>query len=361
MEPNGENPTFIALLTPAGRGAVATLGVRGPRAIAIVATRFAAASGQPLATFAVGQVVFGRLAVGEGVAEELVIGLVGPREVEIHCHGGQAAAKAVADALTGDGAVRIDWHEWARTGERDLIAAEATIALAEATTERTAAILLDQYRGAFAAALARGDDPAALLARADLGRHLTRPWQVVLCGRPNVGKSSLINALLGYARAIVHDQPGTTRDVLSAAAAFGGWPVELADTAGLRASESPIETAGVARAREQIAAADLLLLVTDAASAWTAADENLWREVQQLARPECRRIAVHNKCDLTSPPADGRPAGIAVSATATVGMEELEKAIAAALVPNPPPPSAAVPFTERQFALLRAAANLSNS
>ena len=76
------------------------------------------------------------------------------------------------------------------------------------------------------------------LAWEDFGLHLTRPWNVVLAGRPNVGKSSLINALLGYTRSIVFDQPGTTRDVVTAATAIDGWPIELSDTAGLRESPS---------------------------------------------------------------------------------------------------------------------------
>lgn len=345
--------TCVAVLTPAGRGAVATIAVRGPRAIEVVSRCFAAASDRPLAALAPGEVAFGKLAVTGEAAEEAVVGIVSSLEVEVHCHGGLAVTEAAAKALAAAGAARIDWRPWAMTIESDEIKAEAAMALAEARTERTAAILLDQYRGALAAAIERGEDPANLLQWSDLGRHLTKPWQVVLCGRPNVGKSSLINALVGYARAIVHDQPGTTRDVLSAAAAFDGWPVELSDTAGLRAGESFIETEGIARAKTQIAAADLLLLVTDATLSWTAADEALWHEVQSLAREGCRQIVVHNKCDAAPVPSDNRPLGLAVSALTKAGLAELEQAIAAALVPNPPPPGTAVPFTERQVAMLR--------
>jgi tRNA modification GTPase len=87
---------------------------------------------------------------------------------------------------------------------------------------------------------------------------------VVIAGPPNVGKSSLINALLGYQRAIVFDQPGTTRDVLTATTAIDGWPVELADTAGIREGDDAIETEGVARALAEIRAADLVVEVWDA-------------------------------------------------------------------------------------------------
>src|SRR5690606_16577637 len=86
---------------------------------------------------------------------------------------------------------------------------------------------------------------AALVDRAPLGLHLTRPWHVALAGAPNVGKSSLLNAVLGYGRAIVFDQPGTTRDVLDAVTAIDGWPVRLTDGAGLRESVDALEAAGV--------------------------------------------------------------------------------------------------------------------
>src|SRR5204862_3686687 len=161
------------------------------------------------------------------------------------------------------------------------IAAQALLALAGARTERTATIFLDQYRGALRKDLTaiehdltHGNHDTAvralnsLLARASLGLHLRQPWKVVIAGRPNDGKSSLMNAILGYQRSIVWHEPGTTRDVLTATTAIDGWPLELIDTAGLRVgravpadSADPIESEGIARARAQIAAADLTILV----------------------------------------------------------------------------------------------------
>ncbi len=195
-----ESQTVLATLTPSGRGAVATIGVRGPQAIEIVGRRFAAASGQPLAAYSPGRVLFGRFSLGDRGTEELGGGLVGADEVEVHCHGGLAVVEAVAAALVAEGARRIDPHAWAVLCESDEIAAEAAIALAAATTERTAHILLDQYRGALSAAIGRAQDAlqqsyvqaardelATVLARSDLGRHLTTPWRIVLAGRPHVG------------------------------------------------------------------------------------------------------------------------------------------------------------------------------
>ena len=380
--------TLLAVLTPPGRGAVATVGVRGPRAMEVVGRRFRAAAGRPLAAFGMGRILAGRFQADGGAAEELVVGLVRPQEVEVHCHGGAAAVEAVAAALVAEGAERVEWPAWADLVQADAIAAEAAVALASARTERTAAILLDQQRGALAreveriAALVQDDPEApsprpspsgsgreelrALLEAADLGRHLTEWWRVVLAGRPNAGKSSLMNAILGYQRSIVHGEPGTTRDVLTGSTAIDGWPVELADTAGLRGSGDAIESEGVERARRQMAAADLVVLVADVTERWSedeqavvgglAGARNSGGSRPPLAnsRPPLasRLVVVHNKCDLAAAPNDRRPAGIAVSALTGEGLAELLEAIAGRLVPLPPPAGAAVPFTQRQVRLL---------
>ena len=98
-------------------------------------------------------------------------------------------------------------------------------------------------------------------------------WRVVIAGPPNVGKSSLINAMAGYERAIVSPLPGTTRDVVTLTTAIDGWPVQLADTAGLRASDDELESAGVKLAGAALAAADLVILVCDATGDLNAASE----------------------------------------------------------------------------------------
>ena len=357
----------IVQLTPPGRGAVATLRVEGPRAAELVAGRFHAANGRPLASFAADRPVFGHFSLtaptpsetSPSPGEEVIVRRLADDAVELHCHGGTAAAAMIQQAMIELGCRPATWQEWIAGHEPDPIAAASRIALADARTERTASILLDQYHGALRRAieairqaLSAADVASAraqlgdLLARASVGRHLTAPWRVVLAGQPNVGKSSLINALVGYQRAIVHPTPGTTRDVVTAVTAIDGWPVELCDTAGLRASDHPVERAGVELARGQLQSADLVLLVFDASRPWSPADQ-----LQLDERPDA--LAVHNKSDLgcvTEPP---RPPGILASALAGKGIDRLLGRIAARLVPTPPPTGAAVPFTAEQIQRLQ--------
>jgi tRNA modification GTPase len=219
--------------------------------------------------------------------------------------------------------------------------------------------LLDQQAGTLrraideASRLAKAGDRTAalaivdrLLARAALGLRLTEPFRVVFCGRPNVGKSSLLNAALGYRRAVVFDQPGTTRDVVTASTVVDGWPIELSDTAGLRASDDELETAGIAAARNRLTEADLVVVVIDVTAAWTDDDAAIVAEHPQA-------IVVLNKSDAAEMSDPARPAGLLTSAVTGLGIDELLKTIVARLVPQPPSPGEAVPFTERQVQELR--------
>lgn len=377
-------PFQLVRLTPPGRGAVATLLVEGPGALAAVASVFQPKSGRALDAETPDRPVFGHF--GSPSGEEVVVRCRSAESLELHCHGGHAAIERLEQTLMERGGRPIPWQEWAASHHEDPIVAAARIALAEVRTQRTALILLDQFNGALSRAAQaireslRVGDAAdagrrldALLARAPLGRHLTRPWRVALAGAPNVGKSSLINALVGYERAIVHPVPGTTRDVVTATTAIEGWPVELSDTAGLRETSHPIEQAGIALAQGTMADADLVLLVFDASQPWTDADRALC-----AAWPGA--ILVHNKADLGRekgrekgdrhllperpfgcfaqkvpvPFFSSGPCtrGLSTVAVTGEGVDSLLSAIASRLVPDPPAAGEAVPFTSQQIELL---------
>ena len=352
----------VVQLTPPGRGAIATLLVEGPNAAGLVETGFCLAGGRPLGSYPLRQIVFGQFRVGEHPGEHVVVCRRSEESVELHCHGGHVAVARIRDGLIQAGCRAMRWQDWVAEQAPDPIAAGARIALADARTERTAAVLLDQYHGALRRAvqsieqaLGRGDARAAagqldaLVARADLGRHLVQPWRVILAGSPNVGKSSLINALVGYRRAIVHPTAGTTRDVVAASTAIDGWPLELADTAGIRQAGRSVERSAIELARRQLGRADLVLLVFDTSQPWSEADRELLE-----SRPDA--MVIHSKCDLPAHRDPSRPEGLATSALAGEGIAALIGAIAVRLVPDPPAPGAAVPFTADQIEFLEAAA-----
>ncbi|MBC8351655.1 MAG: GTP-binding protein [Planctomycetes bacterium] len=349
-------------LTPQGRGAVAVILVEGESGVDYVSRHFVPASGRPLTSFSLNRIIFGRWEQADGNGEEIVVCRTGEKSSEVNCHGGVAAARAIMSALVADGAVEQSKEDWGANCGGDSIEAEAWLALMEARTERAAAILLDQYRGALRQEveaalneLNHGDTNAVsvrlamLLRRADVGRHLTTPWRIAFAGPPNVGKSSLMNCLLGYQRSIVFDEPGTTRDLLSAPTAFDGWSVELTDTAGLRDSTDAIEVEGVSRATSFLGEADLTVLVFDVTD-----DTGVERDPLLRQHPDA--LLVMNKCDLVDARATDAPF-FATSALTGAGITELIQQIVRRLVQCELGTGDAVPFTLRQVQAIDEARN----
>ncbi len=362
----------VAVLTPPGRGAVASIVVEGRQARRQVARQFTPAINRSLESIPSGRLLLGRWQLPLGLSgstpgEEVVVVCRDPASVEIHCHGGTAAAAAIVSSLVAQGVRASTASHWLVSQQQDRLVADAHLALAHARTTRVAAILLDQYRGALSQAVTRirqlladGADQLAanqlydLLRWAALGMHLIQPWQVVLIGPTNAGKSSLINALLGYRRAIVFHEAGTTRDVLTDVTAIDGWPIELADTAGWRITDSDLESEGMRRAQQRALGADLLLIVTDVTRPW-GPDE--LRQVTEHGCGDGARtcLLVHNKADLREAIPDDRPAGILTSAIDGTGIDHVLHSMVQRLVPQVPSPGTAVPFLARHRQALSAA------
>jgi tRNA modification GTPase len=359
MQATSESATpRFCLLTPEGRAALAVLRLWGRGALEAADAVFRPARGGPLALTPRGRLRLGR--IGAGVGDEVVAVVLGgdPPEVELHCHGGAAAVALVAEALVQAGAERRQPAAWARQTAGSAIAAEALVDLARAPTLRTAEILLEQAQGSLAGAARRAiaaldADPEAaareldtLRQHAAVGLRMVTGWRVVLAGRPNVGKSRLLNALAGYGRAIVDPVPGTTRDVVTVRTALDGWPVELADTAGLRDPEGPIEAAGIALARARQREADLLLLVLDRSEPWTEDDRAI---VEATRAGATAAVVVANKADLAAAWEPLGAATLTISAERGDGIEPLIKVLAGNLVPAPPSAAAGVPFRPAQL------------
>lgn len=343
-----------AVLTPPGRGAVATIRVTGnPGLLDRPPALFRAKNGRPLADQSLNRIVFGQW--GDDHPEDMVACRREHDAIDLHCHGGAAAAARILDSLGSRGCTISDWFE--QTAARNgLLHAECLDALSRAPTRRTAEILLDQYSGTLRAAfenLRNTRDPAGrvqqardLLKWSRFGGHLTVPWKVVLTGRPNVGKSSLVNALVGYARSIVYSEPGTTRDVVTTIAAFDGWPMEVADTAGIRDAAGPIEAAGIELARTHLAAADCRVIVLDISRPRDCEDLRLLSEFPDA-------LIVAHKSDLPSAWNDEiPPQAIAASSVTRDGVDRLVTAIVARLIPEVPPFGTAIPVTPRQLRIL---------
>ena len=235
------------------------------------------------------------------------------------------------------------------------------VALAESTTARTAkhllqqTLLLPQAIENIESLIEKCDFEQAesrilqMLIWSEFGLHLTKPRSIVFCGRPNVGKSSIVNSIVGFQRAIVHDTPGTTRDVVSQSTAIDGWPVELRDTAGLRDSNGLIESKGIEKAKYEIENADLKICVFDGSKEWTDEDEMILDSV----RPN---LVVVNKIDLAQAGSTSstRLEEVLVTSTASgQGIADLTERIALELAPQLPGPKQAFPVTTEQSAKLR--------
>jgi tRNA modification GTPase len=351
-----------ALLTPVGRGAVATIRVEidSGRLDKLLGTLFQAANGHALSEQPIGRIVFGKWGLASAVAEEIVGCRRGETSLEIHCHGGDAAVCRILGDLAEVGCRTVSWQQ--QVSDRDgLFEAECADRLSHATTWRTAEILQEQANGLLRDSICRLVDLVAdmsahqqaiaelssLLGWARFGQHLSIPWNVVLTGRPNVGKSSLINALLGYERAIVFDQPGTTRDVVTAETAFDGWPVLLADTAGLRDTDEELEAAGIERARGQLKVADARLVLIDLSQPPSEADRELL-----ASWPDA--IVIAHKCDLKDCwGAETPEQAIRASSVSGIGLKEIQQRLVQQLVPCVPVAGTAIPICARQVELIR--------
>ena len=335
-----QTDTIAAVATPAGPGAIGILRLSGPRAADIAAAVFRPLGKKGLLERPVRTLVYGDLLDREGQVIDRVLctysrgpeSYTGEDTAELHCHGSPMVLTLGLEALFAQGARQAGPGEFTQraflNGRLDLAQAEAVADLLDAQSREGARHAAGQLSGAlsrrvgeiysalvdlmahFHAVLDYPDediDPFTqeqlsrdltrqetalerLLATYRRGRQLSRGVRCAIVGRPNAGKSSLLNALVGYERAIVTDIPGTTRDTVEenvelGGVELGGVPLRLIDTAGLRDSADPIEQLGVERSRAAMEEAELILLVVDAAAEVTAEDAELARAVAESGKP----------------------------------------------------------------------------
>lgn len=336
--------TIVALATPPGEGGVAIVRLSGPDSEKFLQRTFRCA---PF-PFQSHRLYYGELfdpRCGTPVDEVMCVVMRAPRSytredvAEIHCHGGPLLVRRIIDLFVDLGARLARPGEFTLraflNGRIDLTQAEGVIDLISARSEAAGEVALRQLEGALARAVYRLRDAVIdilapiealidfpeedlplsdftfitgrarealhemerMIASFQTGRTLREGLSILLLGRPNVGKSSLLNTLIGEARAIVTDIPGTTRDTIEETFVFGGFPLRLIDTAGVRQTDDPIEAEGVRRAKEKIKGADLVLLVLDGSLSP--------QEDDFLALEACRGkriLLVRNKSDLSFSP-----------------------------------------------------------
>ena len=362
--------TISAISTPLGEGGIGIVRMSGPEALAILEAIFRPVRDDcfPLASR---HLYYGHIVDEDGqvLDEVLVSYMQAPhtytREdvVEINCHGGIVPLRQVLELTLREGArLALPGELTLRAfinGRIDLAQAEAVLDIVRAKTEAGSRLAMGQLEGRLSAEIrtlrgklidllayleaiidfSKDDIPPrdvatplreaqatvkGLLAQAERGIIYRQGLRTAIVGRPNVGKSSLLNALLGVSRAIVTPFPGTTRDTLEETINLEGIPVTLVDTAGIADSDDPIEVLGIERSRQALEGADLVLMVVDGSEPWTKADAEIAALLD--GRPA---LLVVNKIDLPQmlslkeiPLA---LPGVKVSALTDQGLEKLEE------------------------------------
>jgi tRNA modification GTPase len=344
-EPRGwGEETIVAMSTAAGVGAIGIVRLSGPEAIELAKAAFRPARGRSILPRETHKVLYGHVvdrAVGEVVDEALLVAMRKPRSytredvAELHCHGGPAAQRAVLRLMVRLGARLAEPGEFTRraflNGRIDLAQAESVAGIVAARSTGALRASVRQLDGGLSKRLREARrELVGLLARIEatvdfsdedvdeldwdslgeglrrvqgglvrllntalVGRALERGVRTAIVGKPNAGKSSLLNALLMQERAIVSEIPGTTRDTVEELLEIGGIPIHLVDTAGLRSGGDPLEQLGVERSVRAMEQADLVLAVIDLAGALDEEDRRLLQDAD-----ECRWIVVGNKRDL---------------------------------------------------------------
>jgi tRNA modification GTPase len=380
-----EQDTIAAIATALGESSVGIVRVSGPDAKRVAEQTFRSVSGKtiqfgPTRTLMYGTVVHPK--TGEAIDESILLWMPGPKSytaedvVELQVHGGIRPVQATLEAVLSAGARLAEPGEFTKraflNGRIDLSQAEAVIDLIRAKTDLASKSALNQVKGRFSDTIrslrkrliqlqahveVTIDYPEhdvesvacqevvrvgselieqlqALARSAKFGQILREGVMTVIVGRPNVGKSSLMNALLRRERAIVTDIPGTTRDVLEEYVNVRGIPFRIVDTAGIRETSDVVEKIGVERSKEMVMEAEIALVVLDASRELSDEDIEILRSTERTPR-----IIVLNKMDLNAKIDENRVRELAkespmvyISAKEAEGLANLEEAMERAIV-----------------------------
>jgi tRNA modification GTPase len=285
--------TIASITTPVGEGGIGIIQVSGPDSLEIVNAVFRGKKNKDLRNAESKRLYYGEIHLNGTAVDEVIVNVLrkedsftGEDLVEVNCHGGIRAVKKTLECIVFTGAKEAHWKELTNrsfiNGKIDLIQKEALLEIPQAKTRLGVKVLLDQYNGALSSfinnlineiehgnnninqSLSYIHDPLRkILETAVFGCAIASPQKLIITGKPNVGKSTLINALLREDRSIVHSEPGTTRDAVDSMFSIDGIPFTIVDTAGIRETSHVVERLGVLESKKQLKQADKIIFMLD--------------------------------------------------------------------------------------------------
>ncbi|MHC4266864.1 MAG: GTPase [Planctomycetota bacterium] len=303
--------SIASITTPIGEGGIGVIQVSGPDSLEIVNTIFKGRKQKDLRNAESKRLYYGDIYSKGSIVDEVIVSVLREQDsftgedlIEINCHGGIMAVKKTLECVVSAGAKEVHWKELANrslTNKKiDLIQNEAFLEIPKARTKLAVKVLLDQYNGALSSSIQKiieeiekydnskaplchiNDKLREILKTVAFGSTLTSPQKLIITGKPNTGKSTLINALLKEDRLITHKEPGTTRDAIDEMISIDGIPLTIIDTAGIRETDHEVEKLGILESKKQLKQADKIILVFDNSRPLEKEDEELIKFINKL-------------------------------------------------------------------------------
>ncbi len=303
--------TIASITTPIGEGGIGVIHVSGSDSLEIINAVFKGKKRRDLRKAESKRLYYGDIYSNGSTVDEVIVNVLREQDsftgedlVEINCHGGILAVKKILECVVSAGAKEVHWKELASrplsNNKIDLIQEEALLEIPKSKTKLGAKVLLDQYNGALSSLIQEtvaqvekcennkeqlndiNSKLREILATATFGCAITSPQKLIITGKPNAGKSTLINALLKEDRLITHEEPGTTRDAIDEMISIDGIPLTIIDTAGIRETDHEVEKLGVLESKRQLIEADKIIIVFDSSRPVEKEDREILKFIEEL-------------------------------------------------------------------------------